>query len=143
MKASRRALNAVKEFEGLRPAAYRDSAGVWTIGYGHTIGVKPGMKIAEDKAEEFLFFDMKTVEIGINRLDINLTQAQFDALCSFVFNLGIGNLKKSTLLKKIKAHAQIADVQREFRKWVYADGKKLAGLVTRREWEARTWAMTY
>ncbi|MCD8266220.1 MAG: lysozyme, partial [Prevotellaceae bacterium] len=68
------------------------------------------------------------------------TQGQVDALTDFVFNLGIGNLKGSTLLKYITLGKPTADIQKEFERWVYCKGKKLGGLVTRRAWEARRWA---
>lgn len=130
----------VKEFEGCRLYAYRDSGGVLTIGYGHTRGVKAGQAITKKQAEEFLKADLQTFANYVNKLDVCQTQGQFDALVDFAFNLGIGSLQGSTLLKKIKAGAAVADIQAEFRRWVYCKGKKLAGLVKRREWEAQRYS---
>lgn len=139
MKASEILIEKIKEFEGLRLNAYQDSAGVWTIGYGHTRGVKKGQKITEAEADSLLRGDLVTAEKYVNDLKLNLTQGQFDALVDFVFNLGAGNLAGSTLLTKIKVKAPTEDIQAQFRRWVYANGKKLAGLVKRREWEAQRW----
>lgn len=140
MKASLILINKIKEFESCRLVAYQDDAGVWTIGYGSTINVRRGMKITQQEAERRLEFDLETAAIGVRGLKLNLSQGQFDALVDFTYNLGIGKLKSSTLLKKIKAGAPTGQIQAEFRKWVYAGKKKLAGLVKRREWEAKRWA---
>lgn len=140
MKASLTLINKIKEFESCRLVAYQDDAGVWTIGYGSTIGVRRGMKITQQEAERRLEFDLETAAIGVRGLNLSLTQGQFDALVDFTYNLGIGKLKSSTLLKKIKAGAPTEQIQAEFKKWVYAGKKKLAGLVKRREWEAKRWA---
>ena len=140
MEASDILIEKVKEFEGLRLTSYKDSAGVWTIGYGHTRGVKAGQSITEKQADSLLRGDLLTAENHVNGLKLNLTQGQFDALCSFIYNLGIGNFKSSTLLRKIKEGAPTEEIQAEFRRWVYAKGKKLKGLVRRREWEASRWA---
>lgn len=139
MKASEILIEKIKEFEGLRLNAYQDSAGVWTIGYGHTRAVEKGQKITEAEADSLLRGDLVTAEKYVNDLKLNLTQGQFDALVDFVFNLGAGNLAGSTLLTKIKVKAPTEDIQAQFRRWVYANGKKLAGLVKRREWEAQRW----
>ena len=80
------------------------------------------------------------MERFINGIPKVKTQGQFDALVSFAYNVGVGNLKRSTLLKKIMHDAPAAEIQREFMKWVYSGGKKLDGLVTRRRWEAQRWA---
>lgn len=140
MKTSNQTIEKIKSFEGCRLAAYQDSAGVWTIGYGSTLNVHKGMIINRGEADRRLEFDLETAAIGVRRLGLELTQGQFDALVDFAYNLGIGKLKSSTLLKKIKANASTAQIQAEFRKWVYAGKKKANGLVKRREWEARRWA---
>lgn len=139
MKASDILIEKVKEFEGLRLTSYKDSAGVWTIGYGHTRGVKPGQKITEAEAEKLLKEDLEEAERYVNNLKMEFTQGQFDALVDFVYNIGVGDFMSSTLLKKIRAGAPTKDIQAQFRRWVHAGGKKLAGLVKRREWEARRW----
>lgn len=132
-------VEAVKGFEGLRLTAYKDSAGVVTIGYGHTGEVMNGQRITESQAEEYLRHDLQMAGRQVNRLGVAKTQGQFDALTDFVFNLGIGQLRSSTLLRKIRAGAGSADIEREFRRWVYAGGRRLNGLVKRREWEVGRW----
>lgn len=140
MKASDLLINALKQFEGYRDTAYLDSASVATIGWGHTKGVKLGMKCTRSEAEQWLREDLAPVEAYVNTIGQVKTQGQFDALVDFAYNLGLGNLESSTLLRKIKAGAPVEQVQAEFRRWVYAKGKKLKGLVRRREWEAQRWA---
>ena len=142
-RASDTLISKLKEFEGLRLVAYKPTkAERWyTIGYGHCAGdVKAGMRITEEKAEELLKRDLFFVEKFINGISKVKTQGQFDALVSFAYNVGVGNLKKSTLLKKIMHDAPTQEIQREFMKWVYSGGKQLDGLVKRRRWEAERWA---
>ena len=95
-------LKKLKEFEGLRKEAYLDAAGVPTIGYGHTQGVRMGDVISEYWAEMFLKADLYDVEKQVDSLGLELNQPQFDALVSFAFNLGFYKLKTSTLLKTIQ-----------------------------------------
>ncbi len=140
MRISNEALAKVKEFEGLRLESYKCSAGVWTIGYGHTRGVKQGQSITEAQADALLRGDLMSAERYVNELSLNLTQGQFDALVDFAFNLGTGRLGSSSLLKKIRQGADTAEIQSEFKRWVYAGGKKLEGLVKRRAWEAERWS---
>lgn len=123
----------IKQFEGLRLTAYRCPAGKWTIGYGHTKGVKKGMYISEAVATHFLIQDVQRVEPTINSYDgiYHWTQNEFDALASFAFNCGIGNLKK--LLKYgQRTKSQIADAILLYNK---ANGRVLRGLVRRRKAE--------
>lgn len=135
MRISEKGINLIKRFEGLRLGAYLDSVAVPTIGYGHTRGVKLGQTITQEQAEDFLEEDIHEFELAIQRLvHVNLTQNQFDALVSFTFNLGIGSLKQSTLLKKLNA-GDITGAANEFNRWTYAGGKKLTGLVKRRSAE--------
>lgn len=140
MRASDILIEAIKGFEGYRPTSYQDSAGVWTIGYGHTQGVKKGQKITKAQAESLLRGDLLKAEKYVNGLKLNLTQGQFDALVDFAYNLGTGNLGSSTLLEKIRMKASNEDIQAQFRRWVYAGGKVMPGLVKRREWEAQRWS---
>lgn len=129
---SQAGVNLIKSFEGLRLTAYQDSAGVWTIGYGHTSGVYSGMKITEAKAEEYLKSDLKSAEKTVNnKVTYAINQNQFDALVSFTFNVGGGNFGSSTLLKKLN-QGDINGAADEFGKWIKADGKVLDGLVKRR-----------
>ena len=129
-------LAKIKEFEGLRKEAYLDAAGVPTIGYGHTQGVRMGDVISEYWADMFLKADLFDIENQVNSLG-EFNQPQFDALVSFAFNLGFYKLKTSTLLKTIKEGGSMHAIKKEFKRWVYAGGKKLKGLERRREWEAK------
>lgn len=127
----------VAAFEGLRTLAYKCPGGVWTIGYGHTEGVKPGQRCTRRQAEAWLREDLAVAAGEVGALGLELTQGQAEALTDFAFNLGIGALKGSTLLRKIRAGAGKDGIQEEFRRWVYAGGEVQKGLVKRREWEAK------
>lgn len=140
MKASNTLIEAIKRFEGFRSTAYRCPAGVWTVGYGHTVGVKRGDKMTEGEAERQLRRDLAEYEAFVEKLGVTERQNKFDALVDFAYNLGCDALAGSTLLKKIRACAPDAEVRAEFMRWVHATvaGKKrkLDGLVKRRKWEA-------
>jgi lysozyme len=129
-------IQKLKEFEGLRLEAYLDAAGVPTIGYGHTHHVTLGDRLTEYWADQLLREDVRNVVRDISQLGVVRTQGQMDALVSFAFNLGIGRLLRSTLLKKIRSGASMHQIRKEFMRWVYADGKRLKGLEKRRQWEA-------
>ncbi|CDG95228.1 putative lysozyme [Xenorhabdus bovienii str. puntauvense] len=140
MEISENGINKIKSYEGLRLHAYpgpATGAEPWTIGYGHTKGVKPEQIITEQQAETFLHEDLIPIYAEIQRIvKVPLTQGQFDALCSFIFNLGVGNFIHSTLLKKLN----LADYQgaaEEFLKWDRADGRVLADLRVRRASEQK------
>ena len=138
MEASEVLIEKLKEFEGLRLEAYRDAAGVLTIGYGHTgSDIREGDRISEYWADELLRNDLGAAEAAVRRLHVARTQGQFDALVSFVFNLGIGRLQGSTLLKVIREGGSHHRIRQEFKRWVYAGGKKLRGLERRRAWETK------
>ena len=137
MKTTERLLTQLMVMEGLRLEAYEDAAGVPTIGYGHTKDVRMGDRISEYWAKELLRDDIEEAERQVKELKVARNEAQLDALTSFVFNLGIGALKESTLLKVIREGGSKADIKREFKRWVYAGGKRLKGLELRREWEAK------
>ena len=139
MKASEECINAIKGFETLELKAYKCPAGVLTIGYGHTRGVKEGQVITEIQANVLLKGDVLAVEKSINDLGLALTQGQFDALVDFCFNLGRTKLLNSTLYVNILDNASDDDIATQFRRWVYGGGKKLDGLVKRREWEVQSW----
>lgn len=136
MTTSRLGLRLIKDFEGLRLAAYKCPAGVWTIGFGHTKGVKQGQVITEAQADDYLVEDIGPIERQLNNLGVNFRQEQFDALVSWIFNLGGGNFNNSTLKKKILADSKDEDITAEFIKWVNAGGKPLVGLKRRRVAEA-------
>ena len=129
-------LNKIKEFEGLRKEAYLDVAGVPTIGYGRTYGVKMGDVISEYWADMYLKADLYDLEKQVDTLG-NWNQPQFDALVSFAYNIGFYKLKTSTLMKTIKEGGSMHAIKKEFKRWVYAGGKVQPGLVKRREWEAK------
>ena len=132
MKTSPKGIALIKEFEGLRLKAYKCPGGVWTIGYGHTAGVKPGMVISEAQAEEYLKADLIAFERYLNGLGLALNQNQFDALVSFIYNVGTGNFSNSTLLRKVRANPQDNSIMDEFLRWVYSKGRVLPGLQRRR-----------
>lgn len=136
MKISAEAYCAISSFEGFRPTAYKCPSGVWTIGYGHTKGVKKGDMISYQEASKLLMRDIEEVEDKLASLG-TLTQGQLDSLVSFVFNVGIANFNNSTLKKKVIANRFDKSIGKEFKRWIYSKGKVLQGLVKRREWEAR------
>ena len=127
----------IAQWEGFKSHAYWDETGrKWTIGYGHTYGVYGTLVCTKAKALEWLKTDANRVARYINSLDMNINQQQFDALVSFGYNVGTGNMKKSTLLKLVKHSAPVVNVMAEFYKWNKSGGKVLTGLVLRREGEA-------
>lgn len=136
-------LELIKSFEGLRLKAYKCPAGVWTIGYGHTKGVKEGDVITEEEAEEMLKRDLVSFEINTRAAIIpKLTEHQYDALTSLAYNVGMGNFRKSTLLRLINMGVTAReDIEGQFMRWVYAGGKKLTGLVRRRTAEVELYFM--
>lgn len=137
MVTSQQGIDLIKSFESLQLKAYLCPAKVWTIGYGHTVGVKPGDVITKDQAECFLKADLVRFEQDIKKVvRVPLTQGQFDAIASFTFNCGSRALSTSTLLRKLnqKDFDGAAD---EFERWIYAGGKIFAGLERRRRLEKR------
>ena len=136
MKSSELLLNKIIDFEGCKLTAYKCPAGVWTIGVGHTKGVKQGQTISEAQAISLLKGDLLPCENYVNNLGVCKTQAEFDAIVDFAFNLGTAALGRSTLLKYIRQGKPEQYIRGEFAKWVKSGGKTLAGLVKRRAWEA-------
>ena len=130
MKTSQRGINLIKQFEGVRLTAYKCPAGVYTIGYGHTRGVKRGMKITEEEASAYLTTDLLNSEKAVERYDsvYHWNQNEFDALVSFTFNCGAANLR-SLLRNGRRNRSQIAETLPLYRK---AGGKVLKGLERRR-----------
>ena len=139
MKTSNYAIESIKQFEGCKLTAYKCPANVWTIGYGHTKNVTPGMKITQAEADNFIKSDILPIEMFLNKLKINLKQGQYDALIDFMFNLGISKFTNSTLYKLIKAGSSDEEICNEFMKWVHVGKKTLPGLVKRRKWECEQW----
>ena len=136
MKSSELLINKIIEFEGCKLTAYKCPAGVWTIGVGHTKGVKQGQTITEAQAMSLLKGDLLPCENYVNNLGVCKTQGEFDSLVDFVFNLGTAALGRSTLLKYIRAKKPEQYIRGEFAKWVNSKGMRLKGLVIRRQWEA-------
>ncbi len=136
MRTGPQGIELIRHFEGCRLDAYLCPAGVWTIGYGHTANVKEGDSIDQEAAEAFLIEDLENFEQAVTRMvEVPLTQQQFDALVSWTFNLGAGNLAESTLLRKLNNY-QYVDVPEQIMRWVRAGGQVLDGLVRRRAAEA-------
>ena len=126
----------IKKWEGLRLKAYLCPAGVPTIGYGWTHGVKLGDVITREEAERLLHLELEEkVYPAIKKyVKKQLTQNQFDAICSFVYNVGVGAFTRSTILRKINL-GLIDEASDEFGRWIWAKGKKQPGLISRREEE--------
>ena len=140
MKVSQECIDLVKFFEGFEPRAYLCPANVWTIGYGRTKNVKEGDELTELQAERDLLEELdEFAEQVLNTVKISLDQNELDALTSWTYNLGVGNLQSSTLLKKLNSGDKNS-VPSEMVRWNKAAGKVLAGLTRRREAEAKLWA---
>jgi lysozyme len=133
MRYSDEALEETIVSEGEKLTAYQDTGGVWTIGVGHTKGVKKGDVITKAQSRQYLREDMQDAEKAVQRLvKVPLTQGQYDALVDFVFNLGEGAFARSTILRLLNAK-NYSGAALEFSKWVYDNGKVQPGLVTRRK----------
>ena len=139
MKTSQSGLDFIADHEGLELTAYADPATggePWTNGYGHTKGVKPGDTCTKEQAMQWLAEDVETAEKAVLRMvDVPLSQNQFDALVSFVFNCGAGNFEKSTLLRLLN-DLDYDGASEQFQRWNKAAGKVMAGLTKRRHAEA-------
>ena len=137
--------NLLKKFEGCKLKAYRCPANVCTIGYGHTSAagapqVADGMIITQADADAILNRDIVKYEIAVMDLvKVKLTQNQFDVLVDFAYNAGVGNLKSSTMLKKVNA-GDLDAVPAELMKWTKGGGKVLPGLVRRRQAAGAWWS---
>ena len=129
-------LALIKSFENCKLEAYQDQVGVWTIGWGHTGNVYAGQEITQDEADALLETDLTKFENGVSNLvKVPITDNQFAALVSFAFNLGLGALGGSTLLKLVNAQ-DIDGASLEFLKWDHAGGKPSDGLLRRRTAES-------
>jgi lysozyme len=141
MKMNRRGMELVCEFEGFRAEAYRDAAGVLTIGFGHTSragapAVAPGMRVTRAEARRILSRDVARFASGVRSLlRVDLNDNQFSALVSFAYNVGLGNFRASSVLAAIN-RGHFAAVPRRLAMWVKAGGRVLPGLVRRRAAEA-------
>lgn len=144
-KINSEGLDNLKKWEGLRTAAYRDAAGVWTIGYGHTGAAgrpypKEGMIITEKDAETILKEDIEQYEEAVSEsVKVKLSDNQFAALVSFCYNIGVSAFKSSTLLKKLNK-GDYDSVPYQLMRWTKSKGKTLRGLVNRRAAEVGLWS---
>ncbi|SNS93627.1 lysozyme [Pseudomonas japonica] len=132
MRTSEAGLDLIKRFVGLRVTAYQDVVGVWTIGYGDTTGVRPGMVISASQADAMFRERIKSLEVDLGQLlKVPVNQGQWDALMSFALDLGLRNMGSSTLLRLLNAgnYAGAAD---QFLHWDRSGGKVVAGLHARR-----------
>ena len=135
MNISKNGINLIKNFEGYREKSYQCEANKWTIGYGHTLNVKKDSTCTKEQAEEYLKNDLKTVETAVNKLvKVKLNQNQYDALCSLVFNIGVYNFSRSTLLKFLN-NSSFLLAANQFDKWIYVKRKISNGLIVRRKKE--------
>ncbi|MGL6100366.1 MAG: lysozyme [Fusobacteriaceae bacterium] len=135
MKIGSAGINMIKRFEGSKLTTYVCEGGKKTIGYGHTKTAKTGMTITQQQAEDLLISDLKFFEQKVSEMvKTKITQNQFDALVSFCYNVGSGNLQTSTLLRKLNA-GDYPGAAEEFPRWNRAGGKVLNGLIKRREAE--------
>jgi len=136
MKTSEEGKALIKKFEGCELKAYLCPAQVWTIGYGHTASVKEGDVCTQEDADRMLAEDLEEFEGYVREaVTVPLEQNEFDALVAWTYNLGPGNLRSSTMLKKLN-DSKFEDVPTEIRRWNKSGGKVLDGLVRRREAEA-------
>lgn len=139
MQINLRGIALIKEYEGLGLKAYICPAGYWTIGYGHTATTKPGQFITEEEATRLLYADVRHAENAVNgRVKVSLNSNQFSALCSFVFNVGLGNFTDSTLLKLLN-RKWYTQVPAQLVRWNRAGGQILNGLTRRRAAEGTLW----
>jgi len=143
MEVNKAGRDLIKQFEGCKLKAYKCPAGLWTISWGLTFypdgkKVKEGDVITQQQAEDYFNAVVDDFAKQVDALvKSNVTANNFSAIVSFAYNVGIGNLKNSTLLKKVNANPKDATIPAEFRKWVRANGEVLKGLVRRRDAEAK------
>ncbi len=141
LRLSDEALTKIAEFEGCEYAAYQCSANRWTAGIGHAVGIEQGMVLTDKQVADYYIADLEDAEKTVSRLvTAEVTQGQFDALTSFVFNVGSGNFGRSTLLRRINANDPNACD--ELLRWMFVSGKdcrlpesNCRGIVERRHWE--------
>lgn len=136
MKTSQEGIALIKKFEGCELEAYLCPAQVWTIGYGHTASVSEGDVCSQEDADRMLAEDLEEFEGYVREaVDVPLEQNEFDALVAWTYNLGPGNLRSSTMLKRLN-DSKFEEVPSEMRRWNKSGGEVLDGLVRRREAEA-------
>lgn len=142
METSEHGIGLIKQFEGCKLTAYKPvpTEKYWTIGYGHYgADVKPGQTITQARAEVLLEQDLRPIEQLLNRMNVNFRQCQFDALVSWIYNLGAGNFNNSTMKKYIMQRRKDEEITDQLVKWVSCWGNPLLGLKKRRVAEANLW----
>lgn len=143
MEVNKAGRDLIKKFEGCKLKAYKCPAGLWTISWGLTFypdgtKVKEGDVITQERAEQLFDIVLNEFAAKVDGLvKSNVTANNFSALVSFTWNVGVGNLKKSTLLRKVNANPKDKTISAEFKKWTRANGEVLKGLVRRRDAEAK------
>jgi len=143
MKIGNKGIELIKQFEGCKLKAYKDAVGIWTIGWGNTqyengVSVKSGDVVTQQRADELFMLIVSKFDSSVNNLiKVSVRQNQFDALVSFAYNCGIGNLHKSTLLRKVNKDPNDPTIEQEFARWNKAGGRVLNGLTRRRSAEAK------
>lgn len=137
---SKNGLHLTELFEGDILTAYQDQRGLWTIGYGHTATVHPGMTITQEEAEAFLMHDIQSATACVNQLvKVKLNQPQFDSLVDFAFNVGATSFRHSKLLREINA-GKFPEALAQFNLWDHCGGIVSSGLLRRRKAEAAEFA---
>lgn len=136
IKSRRSLIEKIKEFEGFLPSYSSKLDGHATIGYGHVGKVNYGQPISREQAEVLLLHDIINIEKQIDALKLCLSIERYEAVVDFVYNLGIGNFKSSTLYKYMKKNPDDIRIKNEIQRWVYCNGRILEGLKKRRQWEA-------
>lgn len=133
----------IKKFEGYKDKAYQDVKGIWTIGFGLTrypngVAVQPGDTITREQGEQYFQQTLQKFAQGVeDSIKTKVNNNQFAALVSLAYNIGLTAFKNSTLLKLVNDNPNNPAIQNEFMKWVYSGGKKVKGLITRRETESK------
>lgn len=145
MTASENAIRIIKKFEGLRLRAYKDPGSKTglpiTIGYGSTMyktgsKIKLGDKITKEEAFDLMLWEIGNKSAVLRGYNFKINQNQFDALVSFIYNVGVGQFATSTLLKRVRMNPDDPDIRNQFGRWIYNDGKILDNLICRRKLEA-------
>ena len=127
----------IKLKEGFRSVAYNKLDGIWTIGYGHTLGVAQGMTCTRAEADTWFIQDVAKCESSVNKQNLALSQNQFDALVSYAFNIGVGAFERSNLLSMIKSGKPESEIRKWWTThWITVSMEVIPGLVTRRAEEA-------
>lgn len=137
MKASLKLYEFIQKSEGLKLTAYKCEAGVYTIGFGHTLTTRAGDHITLSEANEYLIEDIEHIERLLNVYSFDLSQNEFDALISLIYNIGSGAFKNSTLFIKLLQGQRKSEIAKEFRRWIYVNQKISNGLVIRRDREVK------